>query len=76
MSERWLSVGGQLVREREASVPATGGVLYGYGLFETMRASAGRVFRVDAHEARLRDGARVLGLDVPFDAADLQRAIG
>lgn len=75
MSERWLCVGGQLVTEREASVPATGGVLYGYGLFETMRASAGRVFRLDAHEARLRDGARVLSLDVPFDSHGLRRAI-
>ncbi len=75
MGDRWICVGGRLARERVASVPATGGVLYGYGLFETMRASAGRVFRLDAHEARLRDGARVLGLDVPFDGDGLRRAI-
>lgn len=76
MTEGWLAVGGRLVRESEATVPATGGgVLYGYGLFETMRAYAGRVFSLDAHEARLRDGARVLGLDVPFASGDLLRAI-
>jgi len=75
MTERWLCVGGQLVREREATVPATGGVLYGYGLFETMRACAGRVFRLAAHEARLREGARVLGLGMPFDMEALRGAI-
>ena len=75
MTDRWLCVGGQLVCERDATVPATGGVLYGYGLFETMRACAGRVFRLDAHEARLRDGARILGLAVPFDAGELRRAV-
>lgn len=75
MSDRWVCVAGQLVREREATVPVMGGLLYGYGLFETMRAYRGRVFRIDAHEARLRDGARVLGLDVPFDGDELRRGI-
>ncbi len=75
MPERWLAIGGELVPEEEARVPATGGVLYGYGLFETMRAYAGRTAQVEAHEARLRDGARALGLAVPFDAAALRHAI-
>jgi branched-chain amino acid aminotransferase len=75
MSEQWLALDGQLVSDREANVPATGGVLYGYGVFETMRAYAGRVFRLDAHEARLRDGARALAFAVPFDGDELRRAI-
>jgi branched-subunit amino acid aminotransferase/4-amino-4-deoxychorismate lyase len=75
MSERWIAIGGELVLEDEARVPATGGVLYGYGLFETMRSYAGRTAQVEAHYARLRDGARVLGLAVPFDAAALRHAV-
>jgi branched-subunit amino acid aminotransferase/4-amino-4-deoxychorismate lyase len=75
MSERWASLGGQLVAAGDARVPALGGgVTYGYGLFETMRAYGGRVFRLDAHYARLLDGAPTLGLHVPFDADALRHA--
>ncbi len=35
------------------------------GCFETMRAYAGVIFRLDAHMARLADGATRLGIDVP-----------
>ena len=66
---------GQLIAEDQARVPAMGGVLYGYGLFETMRAHGGRPAQVDAHYARLLDGARALGLHVPFDAEALRHAI-
>jgi len=75
MGERWLGLDGRLVAEREAAVPATGGVLYGYGVFETMRAYAGRVFRLDAHEGRMRAGAHRLGLALPFDGDELRRTI-
>ena len=76
MSDRWVSVAGELVAESQATAPALGGgVLYGYGVFETMRAYGGRVFRLDAHVERLCDGARALGLGVPFDAAALGRAV-
>ncbi len=50
----------------EARVPATGGgALFGRGVFETMRALAGRVFLFDAHMERLRHGARSLDLHEP-----------
>jgi branched-subunit amino acid aminotransferase/4-amino-4-deoxychorismate lyase len=75
MPDRWVCVDGELVREGEAVVPALGGgVLYGYGVFETMRAYAGRVFRLEAHHARLLDGALALGLPVQFDAGALRDA--
>jgi len=38
------------------------GFLYGYGLFETMRAYQGHIFRLDHHLARLRRSAQSLGL--------------
>lgn len=38
------------------------GFLYGYGLFETMRAYDGHIFRLDRHLARLRCSAQILGL--------------
>jgi branched-chain amino acid aminotransferase len=40
------------------------GFLYGYGIFETMRAYGGKVFRLDRHLERLADSAEKLGIDV------------
>ncbi len=40
------------------------GFLYGFGLFETMRAYAGRVFRLEEHLNRLAKSAELLGLPV------------
>jgi branched-chain amino acid aminotransferase len=41
------------------------GLLYGDGLFETMRAYRGKVFALEEHLDRLARSARVLGLPVP-----------
>lgn len=40
------------------------------GLFETMRAYHGTLFRLDPHLARLAHGARVLGIPVPSSLPD------
>lgn len=49
------------------------GFLYGYGLFETMRAYGGRVFCLDRHLSRLARSAEILGL--PIGALDLKSAV-
>ncbi len=46
------------------------GFLFGYGLFETMRAYDGRVFRLDCHLERLGRSAKRLGIRV--DVAGLE----
>jgi branched-chain amino acid aminotransferase len=54
---------GQLVPQSEAKLsPFDHGFLYGYGLFETMRAYDGHIFRLDSHLARLRCSAESIGL--------------
>lgn len=54
---------GRLIPRSEARLsPFDHGFLYGYGLFETMRAYDGRIFRLDRHLARLRTSTRSLGL--------------
>ncbi len=40
------------------------GFLYGFGLFETMRAYGGQVFRLDSHLSRLACSAEILGLQI------------
>lgn len=52
---------GRIVEEEEALLPVSDrGVLFGDGLFETVRAYGGRPFRLERHLARLREGCRVL----------------
>ncbi len=60
----WLN--DEFVPEAEARIsPADRGFLYGDGLFETMRAQDGSVFRLGRHLERLREGLRALRITVP-----------
>ncbi len=54
----------------QASDPA---VLYGFGLFEVVRAYGGVPFRLADHLARMRASAKHFGLDMP--AADLDAVV-
>ena len=65
---------GSLIPSSQASISALDyGFLYGYGLFETMRAYGGRVFRLDNHLRRLACSAEVLGL--PIGTLNLEDAV-
>jgi len=65
---------GSLIPRSQARISALDyGFLYGFGLFETMRAYEGRVFRLDRHLNRLARSAEVLGLPLP--ATDLRSAV-
>ena len=69
-------INGELVERTEARVSAFDrGLLYGYGLFETMRSYGGRVFRIDRHLSRLMRSAEMLAIDTALDAAELGRAV-
>lgn len=60
----WL--GGRVLDAAAAGVPVEDrGFLLGDGLFETMRARGGAVFRPGEHLARLRSGASRIGLGPP-----------
>lgn len=55
---RHVLFNGEFVREGDAHVVISdGGWLHGAGLFETIRAAGGRVFRLNAHLDRLRNSA-------------------
>jgi len=56
---------GSLVPYSQANISALDyGFLYGFGLFETMRAYKGRVFRLDKHLSRLLCSAEELGISI------------
>ena len=58
-----IYLNGKLVPRLEAKLsPFDHGFLYGYGLFETMRAHQGHIFRLDSHLTRLRCSAESIGL--------------
>jgi len=65
---------GSLIPRSQARISALDyGFLYGFGLFETMRAYGGQVFRLDSHLNRLAHSAEILGL--PIQALDLKGAV-
>lgn len=56
-------VNGRLVPPEEGAISVLDrGFMYGEGLFETMRAYGGRVFRLEQHLDRLLSGAAEIGL--------------
>jgi branched-chain amino acid aminotransferase len=58
-----IYLNGQLVPRFEARLsPFDHGFLYGYGLFETMRAYNSHIFRLDSHLTRLRCSAESIDL--------------
>jgi branched-chain amino acid aminotransferase group I len=76
MMEEIVYLNGELVPRSKAQISAFDyGFLYGYGLFETMRAYSGRIFRLEQHLDRLRCSAKVLGLDVESIDCDLEKAL-
>lgn len=69
----WLN--GQLLPLSEARIsPEDRGLLYGDGLFETLRAYHGVIFRLGAHLDRLCVGARTLRFPVEPEPAILAHA--
>lgn len=78
MSEgAWLWVDGGLAPAAGPHLSARDrGFTLGDGLFETMRARAGRILHLDRHLARLRAGAALLELILPWSDDDLVTAAG
>jgi branched-chain amino acid aminotransferase len=68
----WIFLNDRFVRKEDAMVSVFDhGFLYGDGVYETLRAYGGRLFRLRQHLARLRRSASLIGLDVPIVEQDL-----
>lgn len=73
--EEIIYLNGDLIPRSQAKItPFNHGFLYGYGLFETMRAYGGLIFRLNRHLSRLHDGAKTLGIADRLTAFDLEKA--
>ena len=74
--EQLVYINGKIVARDRAAVPALDrGLLYGYGLFETMHSYNGRVFCLDRHLDRLMKSAKTLGIADGLDIAALEAGI-
>jgi len=51
------------------------GLLYGDGLFEGIRISGGRVFRLGDHLRRFATGARAIGLTLPHAVGEIEKIV-
>ncbi|MFQ5877939.1 MAG: aminotransferase class IV [Acidobacteriota bacterium] len=71
-----VHLNGRLVDESEARVSVFDrGLLFGDGIFETMRAVAGQVFRIERHLGRLRQSAARVRLELPWSGGRLERSV-
>lgn len=67
---------GVIVEASQSAITADDrGFTLGDGLFETILARAGTPLRLAAHLARLRNGAKIIDLPVPYDDAFLTDAL-
>ena len=66
----------QFVTQRRARVSVFDrGFLYGDGVFETLRAYNGRIFRLEDHLRRLKESARRLEIPLPYPTERLGRLL-
>ncbi len=73
MSDKLLFLNRRFVPEDQAAFSVFDrGLLYGDGLFETVRIYGSKFFRLRAHLKRMFDGLRVLGIKIPYSCAEME----
>ena len=71
-----VNVNGRITGERDAVVSVFDhGLLYGEGIYETLRTYRGRLFLYERHMRRLRNSAAMIDLALPFSDAQLASQI-
>ena len=64
---------GKFIRADQALVSAlVPGFLYGWGVFETMRAYRSKIIYLEAHLKRLQQAAKVAALKLPYSVAKIK----
>ena len=65
---------GRIVEQSDAPVAASAGVLYGKGVFTTVRIEGGQPFLFEKHLRRLSENAKAIGL-VPVDSSAIEEGL-
>jgi branched-chain amino acid aminotransferase len=75
--DRLIYYNDRIVEAGRAAVPATNaGLLYGWGVFTTLRVHSGEVFALDRHQERLFRHAQQTMMELRMGSDDLARAVG
>jgi len=73
--ENIVHLNGALVPRSQAHLSVSDqGFLYGFGLFQTMRAYNGGIFLLDRHIKRLKEAAQIIGMGEKIAGIDLEKA--
>ncbi len=73
--ENIVHLNGTLVPRSKAHISISDhGFLYGFGLFQTMRAYNGNIFLLDRHVKRLKEAAQIVGMGEKVAKLDLEKA--
>ncbi len=77
MEENWLIyLNGEMVPAREAKISVFDrGFQYGDGVFEGLRAYAGRIFKLKEHVDRLFRSAKAINIEIPLSKEEFSEAI-
>src|SRR3989338_3786394 len=71
-----IFINGRFYSEKDANISVFDhGFLYGDGIFETLRAYNGLVFKIDEHLERLFHSAKLIDLKIPFSKYKIKEAI-
>ena len=71
-----VNINGRILPIEKATIPITDhGLLYGYGLFETLRVYGGHLFLIEDHLRRLKSGMDELGIHFPGGLSLLEAEI-
>lgn len=71
-----IYLNGKFVKERDAQVSIFDpGFLYGFGLFETVRARQGNIINLDAHIERLNKSAQLINLNLAVSCGKMKSIV-
>jgi branched-chain amino acid aminotransferase len=74
--KNWVYLNDRLVPEQEAMISVYDrGFLYGDGIFETLRAYRGKIFKVKEHLSRLFESAKAVALTIPNSPGEILRML-
>jgi len=71
-----IYINGSIADEKDAKISVFDhGFLYGDGIFETLRAENGKIFRLDMYMTRLYRSAKFIGLEIPLAKEEMKDAV-